>query len=338
MIKTDASPLVSIIVVAWNNALHLPRCLESLNRQSFKNFEVIIVDNGSSDGGTSNLDEKYAGLNLSVHRLDSNQGFSVANNVGAQIARGEWLALLNPDAFPEPDWLEQLLRAAEHFPAFSFFSSRQIQANRPDLLDGEGDAYHVSGLAWRRGYEMPVYPPGEAEEVFSPCGAAALYKRSEYLEVGGLDEDFFAYHEDVDLGFKLRLTGKRCLHVPQAVVHHIGSASSGKMSDFSVYHGHRNLVWSFFKNMPGWLFWFYLPLHLSVNIYLLISYSLRGRSKVFWRAKRDAVLGLPQFLRKRKALQQKRIASISSIHAVLRRDWFEPRKIARQRELANRKK
>jgi len=270
------------------------------------------------------LERKYPQFQFSIKKLDSNLGFAVGNNIGARLARGRWLALLNADAFPDPDWLEQLLRAAQNAPAFSFFASRQIQAGQPDLLDGEGDIYHVSGLAWRRQYGTPVYPASQPEEVFSPCGAAALFDRAEFLAVDGFDEDFFAYHEDVDLGFRLRLVGKRCLYVPGAVVYHIGSASSSKKSDFSMYYGHRNLVWSFFKNMPGGLFWAYLPLHLAANLVLMLFYSLRGRSGVFWRAKRDAFLGLPKYLRKRQEIQRKRVASVSAIHAAMNRNWLAP--------------
>jgi GT2 family glycosyltransferase len=324
------TPLVSVIIVTWNCADYLPRCLDCLKAQSVQDFEVVIVDNASSDDGISDLEAKHPELTFTIEKLAENTGFAVANNVGAQLARGSWLVLLNSDAFPEPDWLAQLLRAAQEHPEYTFFASRQIQAGQTDLLDGEGDAYHVSGLAWRRQYGMPVYPAGLPEEVFSPCGAAAMYARADFLAVNGFDEDFYAYHEDVDLGFRLRLLGKRCLYVPEAVVYHIGSASSGKMSDFSVYHGHRNLVWSFFKNMPGWLFWAYLPLHLAVNVYLLVTYSLRGRSKVFWRAKRDALLGLPKNLRKRKEIQSQRVASPAAIHAAMSRNWLEPHRVSHQ--------
>jgi GT2 family glycosyltransferase len=318
------SPLISVLIVTWNSARYLPRCLDSLARQTFRDFEVVIVDNASSDDALLDVEQKYPQLTFSITKLDANRGFSVGNNVGARLARGRWLALLNADAFPEPDWLEQFMRAAANHPDFSFFASRQIQANQPDLLDGEGDTYHVSGLAWRRGYGRPVYPAGPPEEVFSPCGAAALFNRADFLAVDGFDEDFFAYHEDVDLGFRLRLSGKRCLYVPQAVVHHIGSASSSKKSDFSMYYGHRNLVWSYIKNMPGWLFWAYLPLHLAANLALTLFYSLRGRSSVFWCAKRDAVLGLPKFLRKRQAIQRKRVASPAALHAAMSRNWLAP--------------
>ena len=163
-------PLISIIVVCWNSKKYLPHCLSSLAAQTYRDFEVILIDNGSTDKSTMRLQENYPSINLRVERFETNQGFSVANNAGARLARGKWLALLNSDAFPQPDWLEQLLQAAENHPEFSFFASRQIQANANDLLDGAGDAYHVSGLAWRRYTGYPAAQFGlKSEEVFSPC-------------------------------------------------------------------------------------------------------------------------------------------------------------------------
>src|SRR5690349_10509266 len=126
------SPLVSIVIVYWNNAEHLSHCLHNLTRQTFQDFEVLIIDNGSQDGGLDQPVQMYQQLALQIEHLPSNKGFAWANNFGARIARGEWLVLLNTDAFPEPDWLEKLLHAASKHSEFSFFSSRQIQANQPD--------------------------------------------------------------------------------------------------------------------------------------------------------------------------------------------------------------
>ena len=143
-------------------------------------------------------------------------------------------------------------------------------------------------------------------EVFAPCAAAALYRRAAFEEIGGFDERFFCYFEDVDLGFRLRLRGHRCVYVPDAIVRHVSSALSGYRSDFAVYHGERNAVWTFVKNMPGPLFWFYLPQHLALNLAALGYYPWRGQGRVVWRAKRDAMLGLPAALRERRAVQQQR--------------------------------
>src|SRR6185436_15150615 len=135
-----------------------------------------------------------------------------------------------------------LLEAAAAEPAFACFASELRMAGDPRLLDGAGDVYHVSGLSWRRGHQRPLSGLGtERREVFSPCAAAALYRRDVLAAVGGFDESLFCYFEDIDLGFRLRLEGHRCLYVPGAVVHHVGSALSGRRSAFTVYHGHRNL-------------------------------------------------------------------------------------------------
>lgn len=313
----------SVILVTWNSFSYLAKCLDCLVAQTNKDFEVFIIDNGSTDNDFLEIEEKYSGLNLSVKRLEKNTGFSIANNIGAHHARGKYLILLNADAFPEPDWLQNLLAAAQLFPN-SFFSSRQIQANRSDLLDGEGDIYHVSGLAWRKDYNLPVYPLVEIRDVFSACGAAALYPRQEFLNAGGFDEDYFSYHEDVDLGFRLRLRGLTCMLVPQAIVHHVGSGSTGKRSDFSVYYGHRNLVWTYFKDMPWALFWLYLPLHIFVNFFFLIYFTLKGQGHTIWRAKWDALRGLPMMVKKRHEVQLQRKVTVVEIHRVMSRNWLTP--------------
>src|SRR5689334_12624546 len=167
-------PLVSIIIVCWNSVKYLPLCLESISKQTFRSFEVIIVDNGSQDNSTSALEEKFSNIDLHIERMSSNLGFAAANNAGARIARGKWLILLNTDAFPEPSWLEKLVNASQSNPHLANFSSRQIQANRPELLDSAGDAYHVSGLAWHIDFGYPSNHYGQAPgEIFSPCAAAA---------------------------------------------------------------------------------------------------------------------------------------------------------------------
>ncbi|HSJ88503.1 MAG TPA: glycosyltransferase family 2 protein [Anaerolineales bacterium] len=305
-----ASPLISLIIVCWNSGEYVSRCLESLSLQTFKNFEILIVDNGSQDKSTVDLAEKYPQLDLHVKYLSGNIGFTAANNLGAKLAQGKWLVLLNADAFPEPDWLAELIRASEEHPDIASFSSRQLVAANPSILDGAGDTYHVSGLAWRLGLGYPANEYGlESSEIFSPCAAAAMYLRQAFLDVDGFDEDFFSYFEDVDLGFRLQLQGYRCLYVPQAVVHHIGSATFGERSDFAFYHSHRNMIWTFVKNMPLKLFWFHLSEHIIANVIYLLYYALRGRGKVLLRAKWDAIYGLPKAWKKRRAIQKRRKVS-----------------------------
>jgi len=314
---------VSIIIVCRNSGEYLPRCLEALKAQTFRDFETIVVDNASTDGSTRDLARKWPGLQLRLERLESNVGFAAASNLGARMASGKWLAMLNSDAFPEPDWLEQLMDAAATFPD-AFFASRQIQVVHPKLLDGDGDIYFTSGLAMRRNYNVPHYPPGPPKEVFSACAAAAFYPRQQFLDAGGFDDDYFAYHEDVDLGFRLRLRGLRCWLVPSAVVHHVGAGSSGPRSDFATYHGHRNLVWTYFKDMPAPWNWFYLPLHLAWGLLTVVYLILRGQGPAILRAKVDALRGLPAVLRKRKSVQAERRAPVSQVLRAMNQNPFGP--------------
>ncbi len=156
-----------------------------------------------------------------------------------------------------------------------------LLASSPERLDGAGDSYHVSGRAWRNGHgERRKCWAGEDAEVFAPCAAAALYRRHAFDEVGGFDEQYFCYFEDVDLGFRLRLRGHNCLYIHSAIVEHVSSALSGYRSDFAVYHGERNAVWTFFKNMPSALLWLYLPQHLLLNVAALMYYP--GEARVQW--------------------------------------------------------
>ena len=308
---------MTVIIVNWNGERFLDR-LSALPLQTVAPHEIILVDNASSDASLD-IVRRFPWVRLLAQ--NENLGFARANNLAieAAAAESEWIALLNPDAFPEPHWLETLLSAARDYPAFDVFGSKLVDATDPAVLDGAGDVYHVSGLVWRMGHGAPVSSLSEqAREVFSPCAAAALYRRSALLEMGGFDEDYFCYVEDVDLGFRLRLAGYRCLYVPSSVAHHVGSGTTGgQHSDFAVYHGHRNLVWTYVKDMPGMLLWAFLPLHLVMNLAALVVFILRGQGRVVLRAKRDAIKGIPEMWRKRRRIQASRRATITDIWRVL---------------------
>lgn len=310
---------VAVVIVNWNSWALLTRCLAALESQTYKDFSVTIIDNASSEVMPPQLLVTCPQVKLVRH--SSNVGFAAANNIAVSkhSAAAEWIALINADAFADPHWLEALMMAADSNPEFNVFGSKLLKASSCLELDGVGDAYHLSGRIWREGKgSRASASAGKCCEIFSPCAAAALYRRSAFENVGGFDEDFFCYVEDVDLGFRLRLAGCRCLYVPQSVAHHVGSGTTGgQHSDFSVYHGHRNLVWTFVKNMPGVLFWLLLPLHVALNVVSVIWFALRGQGVVILRAKRDALLGLPKMWRKRQQIQEARIASIRDIWRVL---------------------
>lgn len=307
---------VSVILVNWNSGNLLPECLQHLERQTISPEYIFVVDNASTDGSA---DIKDASGGVTVLKMAENIGFAAANNQALDRCTTEFVALLNIDAFPEPDWIEQLLRAALRHPDAAAFGSRQLSYENPNILDGIGDSYHVSGLVWRNGHGQRLKSQDLAtHEIFSPCAAAAMYRRSALTEVGGFDADYFCYVEDVDLGFRLRLAGYKAVYVPDAIVRHMGSVmTGGQRSDFSVYHGHRNLVWTYIKNMPGLLFWFLLPLHLLLNVVTIGVFTLRGQLRVILKAKLDAIKKSPQALMKRKRIQDERVAKIQDIWKVL---------------------
>lgn len=310
------APLVSVIVVNWNGRVHLGRCLAALAAQTFRDFETIVVDNGSSDGSAAIVNQDFPGVHFIPQ--SANLGFAVANNIGARAARGAWLALLNNDAFPEPDWLAQLAQATRDHPECVGFASCQLNDADPTRLDGAGDSYHSIGLAWRSGRGQVFGPPWDVPRpVFAPCAAAALYRRADFLDAGGFDEAFFCYFEDVDLAFRLGLRGGRFRYVPAARVRHVGSASRGQASDFARYHGHRNLVWTFVKNMPASLLWRYLPGHILFNFLSLLAFTLAGQPGALWRAKWHALQGLPRVLRERRALQARRTAPAADLDGLM---------------------
>ena len=269
------NPHISVIIVNFNAGEWLQRCVESIANQSFTDFECLIVDNASEDGSMEQLilpDERFRAI-----QLTTNIGFAGGNNHAAHEACGEWLALLNPDAFAAPDWLEKLLEATSRLPNTVMVGSLQRMALEPGILDGAGDFYHFSGLAWRAKFGHVEDGHLEDYEAFGPCAAAALYNAELFTRIGGFDERFFCYHEDVDLAFRMRLAGGRCVQAANAIVDHVSSGISGRASPFAVYHGTRNRIWTFLKNMPLPLLIVLLPFHLALNFFLFCWSSVRSK-------------------------------------------------------------
>ncbi len=309
-VSDDKPVAVTVAVVAYASADTLARCLERLAAQTFRDFELVLVDNASPEG------EAQAVAFPGVRRIENaeNLGFAVACNQAARAGIGRWLVLLNPDAYPEPDWLEQLIAGAGRHSNVRSFTSRQVLDEDTSLLDGLGDVMSAPGIPYRGGYLTP--DPGDTPEgeVFSPCGAAMMIDREMFLSMGGFDESFFCYCEDVDLGYRLQLAGEPTVLVPGAVVRHVGSASSGgPKSEFAVFHGNRNRFWVVLKDTPALLLPVVLPLHLAAVAYV----SLRGPNRrylpVVLRAYRAALAGLGGVLKSRRAVQRSRRASALAI-------------------------
>jgi N-acetylglucosaminyl-diphospho-decaprenol L-rhamnosyltransferase len=240
-------PAVSVLIVNYASGPHLSNCVRALAGQSLSNIEIIVVDNCSRDDSFANARAAVAeDKRFSFLEAGTNLGFAAGNNFAAARARGAWFALLNPDAVPAPDWLEQLLAATRRHPDVVMFGSTQIDGIDPERLDGVGDHYLAIGLPWRGGHGWSVKSLPREREVFAPCAAACLLRADIFRAANGFDERFFCYVEDIDLAFRLRLEGHRCIQVSGAVVRHVGAVSSrGKGSDFAHRCGSRNLIWCF---------------------------------------------------------------------------------------------
>jgi GT2 family glycosyltransferase len=312
---------VTVVLVNYNGGEMILRALDHLDGQTHVDFRVIVVDNASTDGSVASIRHEHP--EVEVIEAGANLGFAAANNLALKrAAGGEYVALLNPDAFPRPPWLAELVKAADREPGGAAFGSRMYMDEDSSLLDGVGDVYHVSGLTWREGHTASAAGRfTEAKEIFSPCAAAALYRTAALQQIGGFNEALFMYLEDVDAGFRLRLAGWTCWYVPTAEVQHLGSGIVGTASDFQIYHGHRNLVWTYVQDMPGWTFWAYLPAHVALNVYSLAAIAMRGHGGAMWRAKRDAVRGLPAAWRRRRSVQRDRVASPSEVRRAMTGGW-----------------
>lgn len=314
---------VAVIIVNWNAGAYLRRTLQALSAQQLRPERIIVVDNASTDGSRAIVS---AFPEAELIALPDNIGFAAANNLAAGAAGDcDWLAFVNPDAFPNPEWLGRLRDAAAAWPDYAMFASELRSAANPDWLDGVGDAYHVSGLSWRVGHGRPASTVRQVpHDVFSPCAAAALVRRDGFDDVHGFDASYFCFVEDVDLAFRMRLRGHRCLYVPGAVVHHVGSGLTGHHSAFSVYHGHRNLVWTWLKNMPGWWLWVYLPQHLFLTVASIARFTVAGQFRTIVQAKWDALLGVRAVLAERRRVQRRRTAPARSVVAAMTRGWLAP--------------
>ncbi|MDP3173455.1 MAG: glycosyltransferase family 2 protein [Phenylobacterium sp.] len=311
-----AAPAASVLVLAYQSGPTLARCLTALRGQTFANFELLLADNGSSDGAP----QAAAAADASVRLIDNgaNLGFAAGVNAAARASQGRWLALINPDAYAEPQWLERLMAAAGRYPDVRCFASRQLMEDDAGRLDGLGDVMSAVGFPFRGGYRGRDPGPLPDGEVFSACGGAMLIERDLFLEMGGFDERLFCYCEDVDLGYRLRLRGEPVLVIPEAVVRHVGSASSGgPRSEFAVFHGTRNRLWVFVKDTPTPLLWLTAPLHLAATLLLLARHALRGEIGAPWRGLVAGVRGLPMALAARREAQaERRVSSLEIARAM----------------------
>lgn len=306
-------PSIHVIIVNFNAGDWLAKSVRSVLAQTYPNFRCTIVDNGSTDSSVASLpplDDRFE-----IVEAGENLGFAAGCNLAALTSEADWIAMLNPDAFARAGWLEALIATTEQAENVTMVGSTQYMALEDGVLDGAGDFYHASGLAWRGGFGHPASTaPKHIIEAFGPCGAGALYHGETFRKLGGYDARFFCYHEDVDLAYRMRLAGGICLQSPNAIIDHVSSAISGRASAFAVYHGTRNRIWTFAKNTPLSVIPLLLPLHVALNLFMLFWAGLRsGRFRPTFHGIKDGIGGLSDIIASRKAVKAHRTLSLSDV-------------------------
>jgi GT2 family glycosyltransferase len=299
----------------------LRECLRTLEAQTFRDFETIVVDNGSTDGTAAMLAAEFPAARLIP--LPENRGFAIATNVGLRASRGAVLVCLNNDVEAEPDWLAALVRVLDTRPDIGFVASKMLNAHQPELIDAAGDA--MSLLPWNIGRGQSDGPEfNRPREILSACAGAAAYRRELFETVGYFDEGYFAFFEDVDIGIRAQLAGLRCWYEPRAVVRHRFSATAGRAPAFKIFLLVRNGLKLFFQTMPlrrivGWgavvLMWPWLdPVFHGRDIRI----TARGWF-AFWGK-------LPEVLRERRRIYRGRTVPVSRLLALMESPWGDIRR------------
>jgi len=330
--ESSQEPLVSVIILNWNGKRYLKECLTSLKKQTYKNFEVILIDNGSTDGSVKYIKENFSGF-VELIENKTNLGFAEGNNIGIENSAGKYVLLLNNDTKADPLWIEELTKVAESDDKIGMCASKVLFLDNPRIIDNVGHLIYKDGLNRGRGrleYDQGQYD--SIEEVFFPSGCAALYRKKMLNGIGGFDKDFFAYGDDTDIGIRGRLAGWKCMYAPKAVIYHKYSGSTSPYALFKAFHAERNRLWIAIK---------YFPVHvLLCNPYYTVLRTLfqfygaltgKGATGKFreqfsaWelfstllKAYSSALEGLPRMWKKRRNLAELRRVSSSEIH-----NWFK---------------
>lgn len=302
--------MVSVIILNYNGLNVVQDCLRALERQTYEDYELVIVDNGSTDGSLEYLNEysknDLSGKVIKIISLPQNTGFCEGNIKGFEFANGEFIALLNNDAEPDEYWLEELIKKINSHQEIGICASRLMIYNS-DLLDSAGDGYSRALRGFKIGEGSCFALFNKEEYVFGACAGAALYRRAMLSEIGFFDKEFFLIYEDTDLNFRAQLAGWKVLYVPNAIVYHKVRSSIGVMSDVAAYYSLRNSELVRIKNVPFYLFLRCLPELILSVIAEFVYFALRYKKiSLYFKAKWDALLMFPAMLKKRKTILKTR--------------------------------
>jgi GT2 family glycosyltransferase len=314
----NKADLVSIVIPNWNGKKFLSPCLDSLLGQTYRNFEIIVVDNGSKDGSIDLLKERYPQVKLLA--LQHNTGFSFAVNRGIEASSGEYIGLINNDTKVHEQWLDAMVSALKNHNEIGSAACKMLSLDDPTIFDGAGDGLRRGMLPARIGHgEKDIGQFNNQRYVLGACGGAALYRKSMLDEIGLFDEDFFAYLEDVDLGLRAQSAGFKCLYIPEAIIYHLGCGTTGSgYSKLVVRLSCRNNINMMIKNIPVRLLFAFLPYIVFWQAYYLAAVVVRGGSFISWLAGVwEALILLPKMLEKRGQIKRQRKVSATYLEQLI---------------------
>ena len=292
--------MVSIIIVNWNGEKFLENCLHSIQGQTYTDFEIIFVDNASTDASLALAKQLLSILDLNGKciELDGNTGFAGGNNEGLKYSSGQHIALLNTDAIADKDWLKNLVEAMELHPEVGICASKLI-VDGENVIDSAGDGYSTFGHAFKRGEGSLPQGFSKEEYIFGACAGAALYRRKMIDETRLFDEDFFLIFEDTDLNLRAQLSGWKCLYVPKAVVYHKVGGSLKNISGRAAYYAVRNDKLVKIKNLPLTIVIRKLPCLILGEVIWFFYYIINRRFRYYLKANIDVFKCLPLYIKKR---------------------------------------
>lgn len=297
------SPMFSVIIPNWNGKQHLEECLNSLRHQLNQDFEILLVDNGSTDGSLDYVRTVFP--EVRIEALPENLGFAGGVNHGIKAAHGQVIVLLNNDTEVDSLWLENLTLAIQEHPEIAIFASKLLNYYDRDTVDSAGDAVDLALGPYKIGEKDINHKYSERCTIFGACGGGGCYKREVFEKIGLFDEDFFAYFEDTDFSFRANWAGFRCLFVPDAVIYHkVGGTSDtdqARRERFDIMR-RRNFFFLIIKNYPGMFLLRYFPFIFAAHCLLFAVNLLRGCFKVAFMTQWEILKGLPAMLTKRKMI------------------------------------
>lgn len=314
--------VASVVIPNWNGKELLKVSLPSIQKQSLKNFEVIIVDNGSTDGSVEYIKKNFP--DFKVIQLEKNIGFSPAVNIGIKVAKGDYVILINNDTKVEREALFYLVKAAKDHPGVGMVAAKMIQFYNPKLLDSAGDYIEVVGHADNIGRDQPIESFNNPGFIFLVTGGGGLFKRQMLDKIGLLNDDYFAYFEDVDLSLRAQLAGYKAWFEPKAVIYHRHKATSNRNKPFTEYLQFRNMTMTIIRDFPSALMkkdfnWIKIIL---VNLNTVLFLVKNGYGKEALQSEWYIIKNIHRLLKERQRIQSQK--NVSDEYII---ENFQPKKI-----------